>query len=350
MDDTSLAKLDVVYQAIQAATTMQEVKDTLDVLAAAKVYAQQHKVGQEIQVKVTEYVLMAERKLGEIIIAGKKAGQITHDHHPDRAVIRGEDNGKIKLSDVGISLNLSSRAQKLAKISEEEFDKRIENLKATGKAVRPNKKSQKEDKPLKPHYAEEEIIALYDKGLSYAEIAAAVGIGHRKVRDIVTFERMRREGARDANGEIAPETLSMSQHEKLERAIAREKERVRRELQASYYSDLHEKTESFVKRIGPTLQAEQDQAKRIMQGRNGFMTKKVFLLILSCLHPDWVTDPKQKRRYEDAFTEFSKLEKFLLDEKESPTNFVRIPSTWAEWEAQRKKPKTKPTKSEVFVR
>jgi hypothetical protein len=43
--------------------------------------------------------------------AAKKAGQITKDHHPDRADVGGDDIGKTTLSDVGISRDLSSRAQ-----------------------------------------------------------------------------------------------------------------------------------------------------------------------------------------------------------------------------------------------
>jgi len=48
-----------------------------------------------------------------------------------------------------------------------------------------------------------------------------------------------------------------------------------------------------------------------------------------CLHPDRV-DPSLARRYQDAFNLFTKLETVLLNEKESPTPTVKMPTTVAE--------------------
>jgi len=39
----------------------------------------------------------------------------------------------------------------------------------------------------------------------------------------------------------------------------------------------------------------------------------------------------------EAFDAFMSLEKYLLDEKDSPTTFGDLPSTLAEWEARRAK-------------
>ena len=68
----------------------------------------------------------AEHKLGEMLDAAKKAGQITKAntlHH-----VEGDDM-KVTLSDAGISRDLSSRAQRIASIPEEEFKKQIEGTK-----------------------------------------------------------------------------------------------------------------------------------------------------------------------------------------------------------------------------
>jgi hypothetical protein len=46
--------------------------------------------------------------------AAKATGQITTQHHHAKNVIRDDDNVPVKLSDAGISLNLSSRAQRIA--------------------------------------------------------------------------------------------------------------------------------------------------------------------------------------------------------------------------------------------
>ncbi len=56
------------------------------------------------------------------------------------------------------------------------------------------------------------------------------------------------------------------------------------------------------------------------------MSKDVYRKILACLHPDWITDPTMKKRYEEAFRLFNELKLLLLDEKEHPT--PGRPSAW----------------------
>jgi hypothetical protein len=68
------------------------------------------------------------------------------------------------------------------------------------------------------------------------------------------------------------------------------------------------------------------------------MDKKAFRKIVECLHSDRVIDPVLKPKYDEAFSIFMDLEKVLLDEKNSPTPFVQIPKTPAEWAERKRKP------------
>jgi len=132
---------------------------------------------------------------------------------------------------------------------------------------------------------------------------------------------------------ITPDILlSMTAQQKLERVIRQEKEKLGQQFRAAVTQQVDIEVTHRLERISERWQVEQDRAKQIMNARKGILNKKAYKLILSCLHPDWVVDDKQKARYEDAFNEFNKLEKFLLDEKESPTEFVYIPRTAAEWD------------------
>jgi hypothetical protein len=72
------------------------------------------RAGKEIELKLAEYVVWAERKLGEMLKAAKAAGQITHFHgnRHTKKVINDDDNLVVPLSDAGISPNLSSRVQR----------------------------------------------------------------------------------------------------------------------------------------------------------------------------------------------------------------------------------------------
>src|SRR6516162_6437306 len=99
MSDLSLAKIDAVRLAIEEAVTVQEIKQTLDAANAVQVYAQQAKVGKDIELRAAEYVLRAERKLGELLQAAKAAGQITKANASSFGRHVGGDDIPVKLED-----------------------------------------------------------------------------------------------------------------------------------------------------------------------------------------------------------------------------------------------------------
>jgi hypothetical protein len=332
MED-SLVRIDAVRLALEQAVTVQEVKNVIDTVKAAETYARQTKAGKAIELKVSEYIVRAERKLGEMLRAAKAAGQITTQHTRSKRVIPVDDNSPIKLSDVGISLNLSSRAQKLANIPSDTFEQEIATEKASGlvsskrvisKTGR-NGEKPRGNKPRKEHDAAPEVIDLHDKGLTNVEIAAQTGVSVYSIQRTIADENIRR----SAEPQITPDMLSMSAQQKFDIAIKQHRKKLDREYEAAVLAAARK----YLDTVSTRLRNEQNEAKRIMQGRRGFMTRATYKLILACLHPDWVTDHQQKVRYADAFREFIKLEKFVLSEKESSTDFVKIPETRAEWEA-----------------
>jgi hypothetical protein len=131
MSDLSLDKIDELRVAIEQATTVSELKNILDTAAAFQVFLQKQKRGKDAELKIAEYILRAERKLGQMLQAAKAAGQITH-HVRGQHVI-GSDDNIVRLKEVGISLDLSSRAQRIASVPNDEFEQTISNAKQTGK-------------------------------------------------------------------------------------------------------------------------------------------------------------------------------------------------------------------------
>jgi hypothetical protein len=108
---------------------------------------------------------------------------------------------------------------------------------------------------------------------------------------------------------------------------------IQQKLDAQWNEAVNARVQEFLENtIMPKLQEEQMEARRIMESRKGVMDRKSYKKILSCLHPDRVTDPGQKALYEEAFRLFTVLEKRLLDEKNSPTQFVDFPTTPAQWD------------------
>jgi ParB family chromosome partitioning protein len=121
-DDLVLAKIDAARLAIAEANTLQEANAIVAMADAAKVYAERTKASAAVQKYAAEIGIRAERRLGEILAAAKEAGQITHSVRGD--VVDGGDN-IVRLQDAGISRDVSSRAQKLAAIPSEKFEKAI---------------------------------------------------------------------------------------------------------------------------------------------------------------------------------------------------------------------------------
>jgi hypothetical protein len=112
-----------------------------------------------------------------------------------------------------------------------------------------------------------------------------------------------------------------------------------RRLDVEFSQAVNDRVQEFLENtIGPQLQKEQDEARRVIASRKGIMDKKAFRKIVECLHSDRVIDPVLKPKYDEAFSIFMDLEKVLLDEKNSPTPFVQIPKTPAEWAERKRKP------------
>src|SRR6185312_7101668 len=122
--------------------------------------------------------------------------------------------------------------------------------------------------------------------------------------------------------------LSLTARQKLDLAIRQHK----RKLDAEFHAAVNACVDEFLENtIMPKFQAEQAEARRVMESRKGILDKKAFRKIVECLHSDRVIDPVLKPKYDEAFMIFKGLEKRLLDEKNSPTEFVNFPKTPAEW-------------------
>lgn len=129
--DSALAKIDVAKAALAEAKTLQEVKKIADLAEAARVYAQRSKAGKEVEMRAVEITLLAERRLGEML------KETTKNQGANGSVVTGRGRRPVKddtptLSDLGISKDLSSRAQIIAAIPEEDFLLTIQSKSGNG--------------------------------------------------------------------------------------------------------------------------------------------------------------------------------------------------------------------------
>tara|TARA_R110000851_G_scaffold131304_1_gene265167 strand:+ start:166 stop:873 length:708 start_codon:yes stop_codon:yes gene_type:complete len=117
-----LVKYEAAKHALSIAKSVDEVKNIHDVSAAMKAYAVQAQ-DRQLEIDASEIRIRAERRLGEMIKAQKDAGGLAKPGTKPSSVEHHDRTPT--LSDVGISKDLSSRAQKIASIPEPEFEEAI---------------------------------------------------------------------------------------------------------------------------------------------------------------------------------------------------------------------------------
>lgn len=124
---TELIKYDAACRALAECKAVDEVKSWADKAAAMQAYGRMAK-DKTLEIDAAEIRLRAERRLGELIAAQKgtvglsrgAAGVGINQHTPDE--VRSSVTRAPTLADVGISYDLSSRAQKLAAVPAEQFE------------------------------------------------------------------------------------------------------------------------------------------------------------------------------------------------------------------------------------
>lgn len=141
---TTLVKYEAACRALAEAKAVDEVKDLRDKADAMRIYAMQAK-NKTLEIDAAEIRIRAERRLGEMISAQKESGGLSkgaagsgvNQHTPQE--VRSKVTTAPKLSDVGISKDLSSRAQKLAAVPQAEFEAEVgewrERVQAEGARV-----------------------------------------------------------------------------------------------------------------------------------------------------------------------------------------------------------------------
>jgi hypothetical protein len=130
---------------------------------------------------------------------------------------------------------------------------------------------------------------------------------------------------------INPATFSMTAQQRNEAW----KRQQTKEMAQGFHQAVNARVKEFLEEtILPLHRKEQEQAKQVMNARKGIMTKDTFRQIWGCLHTERLAqllnvrhdqlDGKLAKRYEAAFNQFSALEKLLLTEKDSPTEFQNL--------------------------
>src|SRR5208337_1873429 len=109
MEQNALTILNNATQMLAEVRTINDAKQLMDVAAAAKYYAQKHGLGRQAVDYAREIEVVAQRKLGGFL----KEMEKNKGAAASNAIPPG-DSAPVKLSDIGVSLKLSSESQALA--------------------------------------------------------------------------------------------------------------------------------------------------------------------------------------------------------------------------------------------
>ena len=207
----------------------------------------------------------------------------------------------------------------------------LEGLPIVGKPPRPKggrpSGSKRRAVPKQTDGQETKIIALADSGVTSEKIAAEIGVSGRNVRRVIEKERDKREAA-----PIDASTLSISAQEKVDRVI--------RQFKATLGASFHEAVANKVReRLDEMILPEQRrliaEAQNLYEKRRGLMNKETFNTIRRALHAD-SRNSISDQRLNEAFNNFMALEKYLLNEADSPTTLPKLPTNLAEWDAMKR--------------
>lgn len=124
----ALLRYDIACRAIAEAKAVDEAKDLRDKAEAMRIYARQAG-NRALEIDAAEIRVRAERRLGELLLAAKQAGQISRGQ-PPKNCSHEEQFSRVRLADVGIDRKLSMRAQKLGGIAEQAFEAMMARLRA----------------------------------------------------------------------------------------------------------------------------------------------------------------------------------------------------------------------------
>ena len=130
MNNMQLVKYDAALNALAECKSVDEVKDWADKAAALQAYGLMAQ-DKTLEVDAAEIRIRAERRLGEMLAEQKASGGMNtgaagtgiNQYSPKE--VRSSVTTAPTLADVGISKDLSARAQKLAAVPEAQFEAEV---------------------------------------------------------------------------------------------------------------------------------------------------------------------------------------------------------------------------------
>jgi ParB-like chromosome segregation protein Spo0J len=257
------------------------------------------------------------------------------------------DGSNLTMEQIGAVLGVSKKTISLdlneivTQGNNQEHAKTARNPKGSGRPKgtksSQSKKSEGSKKERKPRKAPPSVTPATDiaedRLRSDPNVSARqLAKDHPEIGGEDSFERAMHV-ARDrlARPSIDASTLPMTAQEKLNAAIKQHQRGLDQKFEQRVREEIRRRMDDI---ILPEWKQRIEQAKKLFMHRRGAMDKATFNAIRRALHPDSRKSISDKVLGE-AFDTFMSLEKYLLDEKDSPTTIGPVPDNLAEWDKMR---------------
>lgn len=126
-----VVRISEVERALELATSLNEVKDIRDKAEALRIYSRRAGDSLDLQNRIAEIRIRAERRAGEILSRMDK----NEGGRPSKNSSHDERGFAATLKELGISYSQSSRWQLIAHIPKEEFERHIQEVKSADKEL-----------------------------------------------------------------------------------------------------------------------------------------------------------------------------------------------------------------------
>jgi len=339
----------MAYEAAKITARLSKIKDAHETVIAAC---------RKTQADALMIEARAQIRLADEYDAAQERGEVQKGGRPKNKTIPNE-NSFPTVIDIGLTSKQVHEARNVrdaenAKpgVIRKVLDKQLEDGEEPTRAVvkRAIKDTiKKPSKPRKPRERtidnrDEQIVAMEKEGLSRSDIAAELDVTERTVRRALDADQLRQEGRDEPVVDRAE--LSLTAQQKFDLAVKQHQ----RKLDLAFEQRVRDEVKRRIDEIVlPHWKEKIEKAQKLYVHRRGAMAKETFNTIRRALHPDSRQSISDKKLGE-AFDTFMGLEKFLLDEKDSPTDLPDLPDNLAAWDRAKQQHRRNNRHSKTAVR
>jgi len=217
---SQLIRYEAACRALAECRSVDEVKSWSDKAAAMQAYGRMAK-DKTLEVDAAEIRIRAERRLGEMLAQQKADGGLNRGaasmagNQYTGKVVPSSESSAPTLADVGISHNLSSRAQKLAAVPEAEFEAEVgqwrervseEGRRVSARLEAAGERAQKQKRSLEPERpADIPEMTAQDHAQDFDAVIDSLTAEVEQLRDRLAVEAM---DATEEEKTLASETIS----------------------------------------------------------------------------------------------------------------------------------------------